>query len=249
MSKKQQIQVLATSICGALHQVKQLPCQDYSCAKIKGHKLVAVVSDGAGSAKYGKIGAKIICETLSDILVNSNMRNIKRDIIEAIEIARNKLINHPKNHRKDEYGLVDFSATLIGVFCHRDRGIFFHIGDGAGLAYNHNNTDFFTISEPENGAFSCETYFYTMTDWQNCLRYVTFENADRVMLMTDGVTGFVFSDDFYKIHRNFLIPVIDYLENEPRKTCAKNALANTLDDTRARRLNADDKTILWAKLK
>ena len=64
----------------------------------------------------------------------------------------------------------------------------------------------------------------------------------------DGVTGFAFSGDFYKIHRNFLIPVVEYLENEPRKTYAKEALQNTLNNTRAQRINADDKTILWAKL-
>ena len=104
------------------------------------------------------------------------------------------------------------------------------------------------ISEPENGAFSCETYFYTMDDWQDCLRFIPFENVDRLLLMTDGVTGFVFSDDFYKIHRKFLIPIVEYLEKENRRTYAVKALKNTLDDVRARRLNADDKTILWAKL-
>ena len=242
-------QVLATTICGALHRAKRLPCQDYASSKIKGHKLVAVVSDGAGSAKYGKTGAKAICDTLCDILINSNLKTIKKDIVEAIEIARHKLIDHPKNQRKDAYGLVDFSATLVGVFCHHNCGIFFHIGDGAGLSYVHDNTEKFIISEPENGTFSCETYFYTMMDWQNFLRFTPFENMDRIMLMTDGVTGFVFSDDFYKIHRNFLIPIISYLEKEPRKTYACQALTNTLDDARARRLNADDKTILWAKLK
>ena len=66
--------------------------------------------------------------------------------------------------------------------------------------------------------------------------------------MTDGVTGFVFSDDFFRIQRKFLIPVLDYLENEPRKVRAEQALANTLNDTKAQRLNADDKTFFWAKL-
>ena len=66
--------------------------------------------------------------------------------------------------------------------------------------------------------------------------------------MTDGVTGFSFYNDFYKIRGNFLIPVIEYLENEPRKTYAETALRNTLNNSRAQRINADDKTILWAKI-
>ena len=68
------------------------------------------------------------------------------------------------------------------------------------------------------------------------------------MLMTDGVTGFVFSDDFYQIQPKFLVPIVEYLEQENRKTYAEQALRKTLDDKRAQRLNADDKTILWAKL-
>ena len=66
--------------------------------------------------------------------------------------------------------------------------------------------------------------------------------------MTDGVTGFVFSGDFYKIHRNFLVPIVEYLESESRKTYAVEALCNTLNNSKAQRINADDKTILWAKL-
>ena len=87
-----------------------------------------------------------------------------------------------------------------------------------------------------------------MEDWKDCLRFTNIENVNRILLMTDGVTGFAFSNDFYKIHRNFLIPIIEYLEKESRKTYAVDALRNTLNNRRAQRLNADDKTILWAKL-
>lgn len=248
MTNKRQIQVLSATIRGALHKTKDLPCQDYSCAKSGKDKLIAVVSDGAGSARYSKIGAKIICDTLCDILINSEVSTIKTDVAKAIEIARQKLILHRHNRSKSSDDLINFAATMVGVFCHKNKGIFFHIGDGAGIAFQQGKYNNFIISEPENGAFSCETYFYTMDDWQDCLRFTPFENANRIMLMTDGVTGFAFSDDFYKIHRKFLIPVIEYLEKEPRKTYAVKALRNTLDDSKAQRLNADDKTILWAKL-
>lgn len=35
----------------------------------------------------------------------------------------------------------------------------FHIGDGAALALNSENKDDFVISRPQNGLFSCETFF------------------------------------------------------------------------------------------
>lgn len=240
--------ILATSVCGALHKAKGLPCQDYYCSKSLGRKTVAVVSDGAGSAKFGKLGAKVICETICNTLLRSNIGNVQKDVENAIRTAREKLIFHRYNKSKSEAELVNFSATIVGFFCHNGRGVFFHIGDGAALAFASGKFDNFTISEPENGAYSCETYFYTMTEWQECLRFTPFENANRVILMTDGVTGFVFSDDFYKIRQNFLIPIIQYLEKEKNKKHALSALHNTLNDTKAQRINPDDKTILWVEL-
>lgn len=248
MATNGRIQTLSTSIRGSLHQSLGLPCQDYSCARTANNKLVAVVSDGAGSAKHSKIGAKIICDTLCDLLIKSDISSIRSDVVKAIDAARQKLLLHRCNQSKTCAGLINFSATLVGVFYHNHKGVFFHIGDGAGIAFKNGEYGNFIISEPENGAFSCETYFYTMDEWKDCLRFTDFENANRILLMTDGVTGFAFSDDFYKIHRNFLIPVIEYLEHEPRKTYAVEALRNTLNNSRAQRLNADDKTILWAKL-
>lgn len=243
------IRVLAVSLRGALHKANNMPCQDSCCYKRQKNKLVGVVSDGAGSARYGQIGAKTICRTLCDLLIHSNHKTIRRDVIKAIEVARQKLILHRCNKTKSEADLIHFSATLVGFFYHNGKGIFFHIGDGAGIAFNSGDYDNIIISEPENGAFSCETYFYTMLDWHDCLRFKSFTDTNRLMLMTDGVTGFVFSDDFFKIHRKFLIPVVEYLEKAPYKTYAVRALSNTLDDSRAQRINADDKTILWAEVK
>lgn len=248
MAQKKRIQVLSASIKGALHQMKNLPCQDFCASKMSNGRLIAVVSDGAGSARYSKIGARTICNTLCDTLTRSTHQNIKQDIMQAIENARQKLIWHRLNKSKTEKDLINFSATVVGAFYYQGKGLFFHIGDGACIAFKQGCYDNFIISEPANGAFSCETFFYTMSDWQDCLRFTDFTDVDRFTLMTDGVTGFVFSDDFYQIRQQFFIPIAEYLEQEKRKTYAAKALYNTLNDSKAQRLNADDKTILWAKL-
>ncbi|MBO6281704.1 MAG: protein phosphatase 2C domain-containing protein [Alphaproteobacteria bacterium] len=248
MAKKECIQILSANIQGALHRSKNMPCQDCYASKINKNKLIAVVSDGAGSAKYGKIGARIVCDTLCDLLIRSDLKNIRRDVKNALRVARQKLILHRLNKNKSTAGIMDFSATVVGVFCIKNQGVFFHIGDGAGLAFYEGQSDNFVISEPANGAFSCETFFYTMNDWQDNLRFTFFENANRIILMTDGVTDFVFADDFYKIRQKFLFPIINYLEQETNKVSAQKALSNTLNDTRAQRINADDKTLLWVKM-
>ena len=124
MSKNGHIHVLSASIRGSLHKSLGLPCQDYSCARSAKNKLVAVVSDGAGSAKHSKIGAQIICNTLCDLLIKSNLETIKEDVVHAINVARKKLILHRYNHSKSPADLVNFSATLVGVFYYKNKGVF-----------------------------------------------------------------------------------------------------------------------------
>ena len=157
-------------------------------------------------------------------------------------------MRHRFNKNKNTDGLMDFSATLIGAVCHGTQGIFFHIGDGAGIALNTENCDHFVASKPENGAFSCETFFYTMDDWQESLRFTSFEGANTLFLMSDGLTNFAFSADFSKIEKGFLLPINNFLAQPMSKEKAVRALNNTLNTPLAKRLNSDDKTLLWARL-
>jgi serine/threonine protein phosphatase PrpC len=240
------IRVIATKITGGLHASKKTPCQDFYQYACSGNKLVAVVSDGAGSAKYGKIGAKVICETLVNVLINTPLKNAEDAVIKAISRAREKLVIHRLNKSKSEYEILNFSATIVGVVYHKNRGVFFHIGDGAGIAMHGN--DKYTISIPANGNFSCETYFYTMNNWEDCLRFTNIERADSLLLMTDGVTNFALSDDMCKLKNGFIEPINKYLKNETNKTRALTALNNTLNTKQARKLNSDDKTFLWVGL-
>ena len=68
--------------------------------------------------------------------------------------------------------LNDFAATVVGVVYNAGKGCFFHIGDGAALAF-HSDGDLsdFIASRPENGNFSCETYFYTQENWRENIRF------------------------------------------------------------------------------
>lgn len=268
------IRVIATKITGGLHLAKQKPCQDFYQYACSGNKLVAVVSDGAGSAKYGKIGAKIVCETLVNVLINTPLKNVEEAVAKAIQMARGKLVIHRLNKSKSEAEILNFSATVVGVAYHNNRGVFFHIGDGAGIAVhdsvslangadnlvrqndsgtaifirNKTNTERYTLSRPANGNFSCETYFYTMANWKECLRFTRIDKAEALFLMTDGVTNFALSDDMCRLKQGFIEPINSYLRKEPNKARALQALKNTLDTERARKLNSDDKTFLWAGL-
>lgn len=247
--KTNKIKVAAATIQGPMHLNKNLPCQDYCRYSSRGRNFVAVVSDGAGSAKYGKIGAKTVCGTLIDLLRNCKFSNAEGTVKKAIETARGKIRRHRLNRNRKTDDMADFSATVVGVIYYNGCGVFFHIGDGAALAFNESDSNDFVVSPPENGNFSCETFFYTQENWLQNLRFTAFKNADAVFLMSDGLTNFSFAPDYRSIEKNFILPIHNFLKHESSKPKAERALANTLNTAQARRLNNDDKTLLWARLK
>lgn len=242
--KVKKFRTIATSVRGSLHQHLDIPCQDHFAYSAKGKNYVAVVSDGAGSAKFGKIGARIICETIVDLLKNVPFNLLEEKIKSTINIARNKLLRH----RLNKQNISDFAATVVGVIYREHKGIFFHIGDGAAIALHSDDCSLFSASKPENGIYACETYFYTQDDWEQNLRFCKFSKAKNLFLMSDGLTSFSFSTDFNSLENGFILPINNFLNNEKNKTKAIKALENTLKSPRAQNLNSDDKTLLWVKI-
>ncbi len=243
MNKRvEKAKIVAASVAGLLHANNNMVCQD--CYQYTfGKNLVAVVSDGAGSAKYGKIGAKNVCEVLCDLLKNADFSKIENEIIKAIRVVRDKLLLHKFNKTKNEKGLNCFAATIVGVVYNKGNGVFFHIGDGAALSLFDDLN--FVASRPENGSFSCETFFFTQEEWKENLRFTKIQNAKNILLMSDGLTSFAFRPDFSEIEQKFVLPINDYLANEKSVVKAKKALINTLNTPRAQKLNSDDKTLVW----
>ena len=67
-----------------------------------------------------------------------------------------------------------------------------------------------------------------------------------MFLMTAVVTNFALSEDMCRLKQGFIEPINGYLKKEQNKARALQALKNTLDTQKARKLNSDDKTFLWA---
>ncbi|MBQ7659421.1 MAG: protein phosphatase 2C domain-containing protein [Alphaproteobacteria bacterium] len=248
LGTKNKTKIVGVSVVGPYHKAKGLKCQDCFAFFQNTSRVVAVVSDGAGSAKYGKIGAKNVCDVLCRVLKRAKFDNIKQDVVDAIEVARDALLIHRFNKQKNEDGLVDFAATLVGAVYFKGRGFFFHIGDGAAIALLGENKDSYVISEPENGIFSSETFFYTMDDWKDSLRFTPFENASSLFLMTDGVTGFALKKSARTFEKGFVLPINHFLEGQTNLKHAKKALKNTLETPKAQNLSMDDKTLVWVRV-
>ena len=67
---------IARSAIGTSHVKQQMPCQDYGDYKIVNDAIIGVVADGAGSAKYSDIGAKLAVETVLKTITEQDIATI-----------------------------------------------------------------------------------------------------------------------------------------------------------------------------
>ena len=64
---------------GISHQKQGIPCQDYAnYHSLKPEVIIGAVADGAGSAKYADIGAKLAVETVLGAFTEQDIFSITR---------------------------------------------------------------------------------------------------------------------------------------------------------------------------
>ena len=67
---------IARSAIGTSHIKQQMPCQDYGDYKIINNAIIGVVADGAGSAKYSDVGAKLAVDTVLEAITEPDIVTI-----------------------------------------------------------------------------------------------------------------------------------------------------------------------------
>ncbi|MCW3835763.1 PP2C family serine/threonine-protein phosphatase [Sphingomonas canadensis] len=231
-------------------------CEDHHRVHVTpGGVLIAVVSDGAGSARHGAEGARILCDHVAEALARlfpgrrlkaGALAGVPDAVAAGIEAAR-----AAAGELAAERGLtIDaFHATLVGAVAVPGKGgQFFHIGDGAALALDA-PAGRWLLSPPSNGEYADTTFFFTEQDWRENLRFRPIEPGyDTIFVMSDGVTDLGFKTNGHgpEPHMPFFEPIGRFLANASREE-GELALRATLDSIAARERTADDKTLVWAQ--
>lgn len=249
--------VAGASVTGAYHAVRGEECQDHHRLEVTPDgALIALASDGAGSARLGGEGAAIVCDQVAGALLEAlggteltasrgSLLRLCRAVRAGIAAARERALGECP----PDAGLSDYHATLVGaVMVPQLGGLFFHIGDGAALAVVADDGRW-VMSAPRNGEYSSETYFFTESGWRRNLRFKLIEpQFDTIFVMTDGVTDVGLKQIGTRIEpfMPFFEPIDRFLGGADRVT-GEQALSATLDSEPVRARTDDDKTLVWAQ--
>jgi len=189
------------SVIGNGHIANDLPCQD-SCdhERINDIWSVAVVSDGAGSAKESHQGSDFVARNTAHCLhevINRNSWNTAEEMpdekawrseaLKALQIVRQRL---EKFSEANEIPPADLACTVLAALYSPFGLLTCHIGDGR-AAYSTKKGEWLALIEPFRGNEVNETVFITSNIW-------TTEGVDAYIqtgIIKEEVRGFSLMSD------------------------------------------------------
>lgn len=246
--------IIHASAIGTSHTETNQPCQDSCFADVfKGgdnqEYLVCIVSDGAGSAKFGGEGAELACSTailaietflkrvnvatLDELSVEEWVKDIRRTIYDSAE---------SKN-----FAVRDYACTLLGAVIAPHQAVFFQIGDGAIVASSGDTQGI--VFWPDSGPYANMTFFVTEEDALSHLRVsVTSTRIDEIALFSDGLQRLALSFEQFTPHSPFFDPMLNILRKKNPSECEAldEQLARFLNSSQINERTDDDKTLVLA---
>jgi len=230
---------------GQSHIASDTPCQDAVCYRlVDSSKFVIALSDGAGSAPKSHLGSQTLVDTVCNYVGNFLQKNPKvnhsyldRTVKESILIARDQL---KKLGNPDE-----FHATALIAIAIDKEIIAYHIGDGS-ITVGENLSGGFIVhrSEPENGEFANETFFYTQDIWEQHLRKKIIRNSLFVIMASDGIDPFIW--DSKGTREGFIRPLLEKIQKLNSSDDVDKFLKEIITDPRTNDVTNDDKSIIVA---
>ena len=238
---------------GTSHEATRDPCQDASfCCTPSGKPstLIGVVSDGAGSAACGGLGARVVVRTLVTQIRELLARGGELDdeaLRTVLDAARDR-IAHVAATR--QLAPRDFAATVIAAIANSAGTTVLHIGDGSAVAEDRDGA-WHALSWPAHGEYASTTYF--VTDDAPQLRITRSELPSRTLvLFTDGLERLALDFAKQEPHSPFfsaLAAPVHASAIEGRNRDLSTALASFLGSEKVNARTDDDKTLLVAAMR
>jgi Protein phosphatase 2C len=245
------------SVTGTSHAKNGSVCQDAgSCRVVEaaggGSVLLAMASDGAGSARRSDEGAALAIElffaefgaacrehgiaAINRGFVLTWLRKLRRRI--AARAARAGI-------RSGE-----FACTALAAVVADERALFFQIGDGAiVISARHDLCDYRWVFWPQHGEFANTTNFVTQRHASRAVEVAVHEGPiDEIAIFTDGIERLVLDLGAKTAHAPFFRPLFRWLASSaPAATGeASPPIAQYLGSKQVCDRTDDDKTLILA---
>jgi protein phosphatase 2C-like protein len=241
---------------GSSHIRAGTACQDSaSCIELvvrDQHVLLALVSDGAGSAEYSAIGSRLVVEcfarcVIAHLRANHPFETITKELVlEWLDDVRDHIF---RSAEQRSIGPRDMAATLVGAIVSSNRAIVCHVGDGACVLRKKGGIDWQVASWPSHGEYASSTYFIT-DDPQPTLQFHLLDGEfNEVAIFSDGIErlalDFVNGNAFAPFFEPMFAPLVALVPGRDRRLSL--ALRKYLDSSRVIERTDDDKSLILAR--
>ena len=259
-------QVYGASSIGKSHIDSNLPNQDSIYLQKTQDGMVAVVCDGAGSAKFSQAGAAFFSQSIGKMLLSlgvSRSVSISGTAFDLVQV-RQQIIEQLLQIRLDlqsqlpaESSLRDYHTTFTGLLIHSNhQAILVQIGDSplitSQFVVRHPHIDYFTnlqvYGDDSKNEYVNETHFITQDNWQSFLRVepIDLSQVDCLALMSDGCADLVFEGASVtpKIYRPFFGNLLFNLTQSQSLQQGSAIIEQALGNPATYRLTGDDKSLV-----
>ena len=236
---------VAHSAIGKSHSqaTPPIPCQDnHYFETLNNNWQLAIVCDGAGSAKMSHFGSKLISNNaIPYILKNtlSNLRWFKKGELTSKKEWENlgltifketysNLISWVEKHNKQNntsYSFNDFASTVMFSLYNSKGVAVANIGDGRG-GYLNTSGELKPLFTPFGGDESNGTIFITSPIWENPNKFIQTDVIDKkilaIFLLSDGMEKITFecsnlTDNLFTDanipYKKFFFPVLSKIKS------------------------------------
>jgi hypothetical protein len=255
--------VVQASAVGTSHIENGEVCQDEClagtlCAPDGEGYFLGLVSDGAGSASHGRVGAEMACEKGRGVIEQwvRQERSLSRLTLETVTrwvvAIRQHLCLAAEAKRLTQR---DFACTLLGAVVGTKAAAFFQVGDGAIVI--RDGDGFQPVFWPDAGEYANMTYFVTDEDaLVHLRRKIWFSSREsslpcEVAMFSDGLQRLALVYETQTAYKPFFEPMFDTLRKADLAACdvLSDQLACFLGSSKINERTDDDKTLVLATRK
>src|SRR5262245_49366406 len=185
--------LLFQSVQGESHRRGGQPCQD--CCRVRlqqtahGPVLVLACADGAGSARYADLGARLACGgivgmALADLREGLAVRDVERDTVLSWHQRLRRRLEQEADCR--DAPLQQFACTFLLAVVGAEAAAFAQVGDGVIVAGAADGYE--AVFWPQTGEYANSTNFLTDPGFADELVFQMWpQRIEELALLTDGL--------------------------------------------------------------